>query len=134
MGPLFMKLKRTNLPSRLTNLMALVVLLSIVVFLIWAATLIGQASKAVQTATAVSNTYQHIDSTLSKEQALLYEYVLNPSPTVLDEHQAEVTTLSSLVQALQKDSDTSDDPFGSQILAQQASNLFYSTQFFSAID
>lgn len=129
-----MKLKRTNLVSRLNNLMGLVVLLSIVVFLIWAATLIRQASNAVQTSTVESSTYQQIDSTLAKEQASLYEYVLNPSSTVRDEHLAAATTLSSLVQTLQKDSDTSDDPVGQQVLAQQANQVVYSTQFFSAID
>src|ERR1700676_3155337 len=129
-----MKLKRTDLISRLSHLTRLVVIPSIFVFLIWAATLIGQASSAVQTATAESSTYQQIDSTLAKEQALLYEYVLNPSPTVRDEHQAADTTLSSLVQTLQTDADTSDDPFGQQVLVQQASQMVYSTQFFSAID
>src|SRR3984893_7650002 len=129
-----MKLKRTTLASDLSNLMAHVVLLSIVVFLIWAAILIGQASNAVQTSTALSSTYQHIDSTLAKEQALLYEYVLNPRPTVLDEHQAAVTTLSSLVQTLLTDADTSDDPIGQQVFTQQASQRVYGTQFFSAID
>jgi diguanylate cyclase (GGDEF)-like protein len=129
-----MKLKRTNLISRLSNLMRLVVILSIFVFLIWAAALIRQASNVVQTATVVSSTYQQIESTLAKEQESLYEYVLNPSPTVRNEHQAAAATLSSLAQALQTNGDPSDDPFSQQLLAQQASQVVYSTQFFSAID
>ena len=129
-----MKLKRTNLVNHLNNLMGLVVLLSIVVFLIWAATLIRQASNSVQTATFVKSIYQQIDSTLASEQASLYEYVLNPGPTVRDEYRAAATTLSSLVQTLHQDADPSDDPFGQQVLAQQASQGVYSTQFFSAID
>jgi diguanylate cyclase (GGDEF)-like protein len=129
-----MKLKRTNLISRLSNLMRLVVILSIFVFLIWAATLIRQASNAVQIATVVSSTYQQIEATLAKEQESLYEYVLNPSPMVRTEHQAAAATLSSLAQALQTNGDPSDDSFGQQLLAQQASQVMDSTQFFSAID
>ncbi|HEY6542276.1 MAG TPA: bifunctional diguanylate cyclase/phosphodiesterase [Ktedonobacteraceae bacterium] len=129
-----MKLKRTNQVSRLNNLMRLVAMLSIFVFLIWAAILIRQASNSVQTATFVRSTYQQMDSTLASEQASLYEYVLNPIPTVRAEYQAAATTLSSLAQALQHDADSSDDPFGQQVFAQQASQAVYSTQFFSAID
>jgi diguanylate cyclase (GGDEF)-like protein len=129
-----MKLKRTDLISRLSHLTRLVVIPTIFVFVIWAAILIHQASNAVQTSTFVSSTYQQIDSTLAKEQAYLYEYVLNPITTVRDEHQAAATTLSSLAQALQNDADTSDDPLGQQVLVQQASQVVYTTQFFSAID
>ncbi len=129
-----MKLKRTNLVSHISNFMGLVVLLSLVVFLIWSATFIRQATEAAKTSTSVSDTYQHILSALAKEEALQYKYALHPSPAIRDEHLAAATTLSDLVQVLQQDSVTDDDSLGQQVLRQQASYLFYSGQFFAAID
>src|SRR5437588_2637152 len=129
-----MKLKRTHLISRITNLIGLVVLLSLVVFSIWAATTIQQTSSAVKLSTSVSSTYQRILYILAEEETLQYEYMLNPSSALRDEHLMKATTLTELVQTLQQDSDTYDDVIGQHILTQQASYLFYTGQVFSAID
>src|SRR5437899_7246318 len=116
-----MKLKRTNLISHISNLMGLVVLLSLVVFLIWAATLMRQATEAVKTAISVSDTYRQMQSSLAKEKALQYEYALHPSPAVHNEHLAAATTLSDLVQVLLQNSDTDDDRLARKVSIQQAS-------------
>src|SRR6266849_1769412 len=129
-----MKLNRTNLVSRLTNFVGLAVLVFEVVFLIWAAVLIQQATGAVKTATMVSNTYQQVVYTLTKEEAFQYEYALNPSIAVRDEYLAAARTVSNLVQGLQPYSDAGDNPIGQKILTQQATYLFYNGPFFSAID
>src|SRR5438445_1072916 len=55
-----MKLKHTALVSHISNLMGLLVLLSLVVFLIWASMLMRQATEEVKTSISVSDTYQHI--------------------------------------------------------------------------
>jgi hypothetical protein len=52
-----MKLKRTDLVSRIANFSSFVVFLLLIVFLIWAATLIQQATSEVKTSTFVSDTY-----------------------------------------------------------------------------
>src|SRR5206468_1223136 len=109
--PLFMQLKQTTLVSHLSHLLRLTVMLSIVVFLIWSATLIRQATNTVQTSTIVSSTYQQIDATLAEEQASLYEYALNPRPTVRAKYRTATTTLTTLLHTLYYVSDTSDDPF-----------------------
>src|SRR5712691_7600341 len=129
-----MKLKRTNLVGRIANFSSLVVILLLVVFLIWAATLIQQTTSEVKTSTFVSDTYRQLLYTLAKEEALQYEYALHPSIAVRDEYLATSRTLSNLVRVLQQDPDTGNDAVGQRILTQQASYLLYSGQFLSAID
>ena len=129
-----MKLQHITLVSRIANAISFAVLLLLIAFLIWAATLIEQATSTVQTATFVSSTYQQTVSALNEEEALQYQYTFRPSPTIRDEHLAAARTISDLMQGLQRDSDPSDDPFGQMILRQQTTYLFYIGQFFSAID
>ena len=129
-----MKLKRTSLVGRIANFSSLVAILLLVVFLIWAATLIQQATSEVKTSTFVSDTYRQLLYTLAKEEALQYEYALHPSIAVRDEYLATSRTLSNLVRVLQQDPDTGNDAVGQRILTQQASYLLYSGQFLSAID
>src|SRR5712691_7611577 len=129
-----MKLKRTDLVSRIANFSSFVVFLLLIVFLIWAATLIQQATSEVKTSTFVSDAYRQLLYTLSKKEALQYEYALHPSIAVRDEYLATSRTLSNLVRVLQQSSDTGDDAVGQRILTQQASYLLYSDQFLSAID
>src|ERR1700730_16217937 len=106
---MMMKLKRTTLVGHINTLMGIVVLLSLVVFLIWAATLMQQANSAVKTSTFASSTYQQILFNLAEEETLQYEYVLHPSTALRDEHLVKATTLSALVQSLQQDATASDD-------------------------
>jgi diguanylate cyclase (GGDEF)-like protein len=129
-----MKLKRTNLVSRIANSLSFVVLLLLLVFSIWAAMLIQQAASAVQVSISVSDTYEQILNTLSDEEALEYEYVFNPSTVVRNEHLAAATRVSNLAQVLLQDSTTDDNIVAQHVLTEQASYLFYSGQFFSAID
>ena len=129
-----MKLKCTNLVSRIANSLSFVVLLLLLVFSIWAAMLIQQAASAAELSTSVSNTYEQILNALSDEEAFEYEYVLNPSTGVRNEHLAAATRVSDLVQVLLHDSTTDDNAVGQHVLTEQASYLFYGGQFFSAID
>ncbi|MFL5698554.1 MAG: hypothetical protein ACJ797_15815 [Ktedonobacteraceae bacterium] len=80
-----MKLKRTSLVGRIANFSSLVVILLLRVFLIWAATLIQQATSEVKTSTFVSDTYRQLLYTLAKEEALQYEYALHPSTVIRNE-------------------------------------------------
>ncbi len=129
-----MKLKRTNLVGRIANFSSLAVILLLVVFLIWAATLIQQATSEVKTSTFVSDTYRQLLYTLAKEEALQYEYTLHPSTVIRNEDLAASRTLSNLVRVLQQDTNAGNDAVIQLVLTQQASYQSYSSQFFSAID
>ncbi len=99
-----MKLKRTHLVSIITNLMGLMALLCLVVFSIWATLCVRQAVSAVETSTSESSTYQQMLYVLAQEETLQYQYELTPSIALRQEHHANATTLSALIQILQQDS------------------------------
>ena len=129
-----MKLKRTHLVSSITNLGGLVVLLSLVVFSLWANIHIQQAVSAVESSTFESSTYQHMLYVLAQEETLQYQYELTPSTALREEHLVNAATLSALIQTLNQDADSSDDIIGQHVSAQQVSYLFYVGQEFAAID
>ncbi len=129
-----MKLKRTNFVSSIITFIGLVATLSMVVFLIVAATLIQQATGAVKTSTYESSTYQQLFSAFAKEEALRSEYVLHPTTALRNDHLAIATTISHLAHTLQQGFDAIDSTLGERIFVQQASYLSDSGQFFAAID
>ncbi len=129
-----MKLKRTTFVSRISTLTRLVLLLALVAFLIWTAALIQQAISAVKLSASVSSVYKRILLVLAEEETLQYEYVLNPSTALRDEHLVKATTLLRLIQGLQQDGDTGNDVFGQRVLTQQTTYMFYTAQMFSAVD
>jgi diguanylate cyclase (GGDEF)-like protein len=130
-----MKLKRTHLVSRIANGISFVMLLLLTVFAIWAATLIQQASSTAKQSTFESSTYQQIRHALSEEEALQYEYLLDPSPALRDEHLAVATSVSAMTHVLPQDDATAgDNTLAQHILTEQAHYVFDSGQFFSAID
>ncbi len=129
-----MKLKRITFVSYITNLVGFVVLLSLVVFAIWATTLLQQSVSAVRLSASVSSTYQHMLFVLAEEETFQYEYQIYPSTALRDEHLAKATVLAALVQVLQQDADTGNDIIAQHVSTQQATYLFYSGQLFSAID
>ena len=129
-----MKLKRTHLVSIITNLMGLMALLCLVVFSIWATLCVRQAVSAVETSTSESSTYQHMLYVLAQEETLQYQYELTPSIALRQEHHANATTLSALIQILQQDFDIGDDSISQHVLAEQAGYLSSTKQLFAAID
>src|SRR5882724_2659861 len=128
-----MELKRTNFVSHITHFGRLVAFLSMIPLLIVVALVIQQANSTSKTSTSMSNTYQQMLQTLSKEKALQDEYALHPSTAIRDEYVATATNFSYQVQALRHNSDASSARFVQQIVTQQTSYESYSGQFFSAI-
>jgi len=127
-------MKRTHIVGRLANLSLFVVLLALAGFSIWAAALNQQATSEAAAATSISNLFWQINSTISAEVSLQYEYVLEPSTSVKNEHLKAANTLIALLQRLQQDGDPEDARLAGQTLAEQTRYLRTTGQFFAAVN
>lgn len=127
-------MRHTHIIGRLAHLSLFVVLFVLAGFSIWAAALNRQATNAAESSTAISNLFRQVNSTLSTEIALQYEYALEPSATVKNEHLATANTLIALLQRLQQDGDSGDARLAGQALAEQTRYLLIAGQFFAAVD
>ncbi len=127
-------MKRFHLVSRLANVCLGLVLLFLAGYSISTAVLIRQASSAAETSTHLSDLYRQILYALSTEQAVKYEYVLEPGTGLRNEHLAAADTLRVLLQRLQHDGEADDQALVNTVFAEQDRYLLLTGQFFAAVD
>lgn len=129
-----MKPKRTHLVNHVTNITGLVVILVFCVLLSITSLRLQQATHIVQISIEQSGTYQQLLFALTREEMILDVYERHPSFAVRNDQLAVATTISKGVQRLQQDANPADETTGEQISIAQTHYLFYSGQFFAAID
>ena len=129
-----MKLKRTNLVSRLAQASLLAVMLLLTVFSIGMALLNQQTVSQTETQTSLTNLYSQSIYMLLQEDLSLHDYTDSPSASIRHDFQAAAETFRALFGRLQQSGDADDRAMVSVVSAEQDRFVSSAEQLFAAVD